>query len=77
MKIIEFVTAVTLLTLMPGPDIIFVITQSMSGKVSDGIKVSLGLCTGLLVDTTLLALGVGLLVSESIAIYNSIKILGI
>ena len=52
-----FVIASILLSLAPGPDNVFVLTQSaLKGKLA-GIMVSLGLCTGLIVHTTAVAFG--------------------
>lgn len=64
MKIIEFIAAATALALIPGPDIIFVFTQSISVGWRKTIFVILGLITGLAVYTTLLALGVGALAAS-------------
>lgn len=49
---IHFVTASMLLTIAPGLDIIYVITQSIAQGKRAGIATALGLCTGLIVHTT-------------------------
>ena len=43
--IVMFVTASTLLALAPGPDILFVLTQSMTKGSRSGIVIALGLCS--------------------------------
>jgi threonine/homoserine/homoserine lactone efflux protein len=56
-----FITASVLLSLAPGPDNVFVLTQSaVRGKLA-GILVALGLCTGLIVHTTAVAFGVAII----------------
>ena len=55
-QILLFFISSLALTLMPGPDILFVINQSLEDKKS-GLLVSFGLCSGLVVHTLLLALG--------------------
>ncbi len=64
------------LALTPGPDNIFVLTQSaLNGKLA-GILVVLGLCTGVLVHTTAVALGVAAIFQASSLAFNGLKILG-
>ena len=56
-----FFAASLVLALAPGPDNIFVLTQSaLFGKIS-GIFVMFGLCTGLIVHTAAVALGVAII----------------
>ena len=74
--ILMFVLAATALALAPGPDNIFVLTQSaLYGRVS-GWWVTLGLCTGLLVHSALAALGIAALVASSVFAYNGLKLVG-
>lgn len=73
---VSFVAVAIALTLMPGPDILFVIAQSMSRSARSGIMVALGLCTGLLVHTSLAALGVSAVVLSSPAAFTAVKWLG-
>ena len=63
--VVTFFTASVILALVPGPDNIFVLTQSaLHGRVS-GLWVTLGLCTGLVVHTTAVALGVAVIFQVS------------
>jgi threonine/homoserine/homoserine lactone efflux protein len=55
---LAFMGASVLLTLMPGPDILFVIAQSAAGGRKQGSAIAFGLCTGLLVHISAAALGV-------------------
>lgn len=71
-----FFAASVLLALAPGPDNIFVLTQSaLHGKIP-GLCVTLGLCTGLLVHTSAVALGMAVVFKASAVAFNLIKILG-
>lgn len=71
-----FITASTLLALAPGPDNIFVLTQSMSKGAKPGIFVTLGLCTGLIVHTTAVALGVAAIFQTSQLAFDILKYIG-
>lgn len=77
MKLIEFIIASSLLTLLPGPDILFVLTQSMIQGRKAGISVALGLCSGLFVHTAAAALGLSLIISSSPTLFAIIKYAGI
>ncbi|TJY42800.1 LysE family translocator [Cohnella pontilimi] len=57
-----FLGASVILTLMPGPDILFVIAQSAAGGPKQGSAIALGLCTGLLAHISAAALGVSAVV---------------
>jgi threonine/homoserine/homoserine lactone efflux protein len=59
---LAFLGTSVLLTLMPGPDILFVIGQSVAGSRKDGSAVALGLCSGLLVHICAAALGISAVV---------------
>ncbi len=74
--IISFLIASSLLTIMPGPDIIYVLLQSISNGKKYGIITALGLVSGIIVHTTLIALGVSEMVKQSENIYLAIKIFG-
>lgn len=52
------------LGIAPGPDILFVLTQSLANGFTAGECVTLGLCTGLCVHVTLAAFGVAALLKR-------------
>ena len=58
MNLWGFISAAVLLTLMPGPDILFVITQSITRGRKAGMVFAAGLCTGLIAHVTAVSLGV-------------------
>ncbi len=71
-----FFLASVLLGLAPGPDNIYVLTQSAIHGHRAGLLVVLGLCTGLLVHTSAVALGVAALFHTSALAFNLLKWLG-
>lgn len=71
-----FFVASTLLTLSPGPDIVYVMTQSISEGRKMGVAVSLGLTTGLWVHTALVAFGLSVWIAETPVIFSAIRFLG-
>ena len=73
---ITFFTASILLALAPGPDNIFVLTQSAIRGRSAGIVVMLGLCTGLIVHSSAVALGVAVIFQTSAAAFSALKFIG-
>ena len=76
MNIWGFVTAAVLLTLMPGPDILFVLTQGMTRGWRAGVVFAAGLCTGLVAHVTAAALGISVLLMSSEAAFMALKFAG-
>lgn len=71
-----FFSASVILALAPGPDNIFLITQSALYGRSRGLLVMLGLCTGLLVHSSIVAFGVGVIFRTSVLAFTVLKFLG-
>ena len=71
-----FTSASLLLAVAPGPDNIFVLTESMVRGWRVGLIVTLGLCTGLIVHTAAVALGVAALFQASALAFNLLKFVG-
>ncbi len=74
--LIPFLTASILLTLMPGPDIIYVMMQSVTNGKKHGIATALGLVSGIIVHTTLIALGIAAVIQKSDNLFFIIKVFG-
>lgn len=74
--VILFLAASIALALAPGPDNIFVLTQSALYGRKAGILVTLGLCTGLLVHTAAVSLGVAAIFQTSVLAFNILKVVG-
>jgi threonine/homoserine/homoserine lactone efflux protein len=74
--LLVFFMASILLALTPGPDNLFVLAQAAQhGRVA-GIAVTIGLCTGLLVHTAAVALGVAAIFQASTVAFTTLKYLG-
>jgi threonine/homoserine/homoserine lactone efflux protein len=74
--VIYFLGVSIMLTLMPGPDILFVIAQSIAKSRREGIAVAFGLCTGLIVHTSAAALGISAIFHQSALTFQVLKIAG-
>ena len=71
-----FVVAGVLLNLTPGPDVLFIVSQSLRGGVRAGVVAAWGITAGCFVHLAAAALGVGALLATSAAAFNAIKWLG-
>ena len=71
-----FITASTLLALAPGPDNIFVLSQSALFGPRAGFIVTLGLCTGLIVHTAVVSAGVAVIFRTSLIAFTILKYCG-
>ena len=71
-----FFVAALLLGIAPGPDNIFVLTQSALFGAGAGVVTTLGLVTGLCVHTTAVALGVAAIFQTSALAFTLLKTAG-
>lgn len=74
--LLAFFLASLVLAVAPGPDNLFVLTQAALRGRSAGLAVTLGLCTGLLVHTTAVALGLAALFAASALAFTLLKLCG-
>ena len=74
--IISFALATSILSISPGPDNIFVLTQSIVNGTKYGLATVFGLMSGCLVHTTLVAFGVSAIIKENESIFFGIKLIG-
>ena len=75
-SLISFSLATLALAISPGPDNIYVLTQSLVNGTKSGIATTAGLISGCIVHTTLLAFGISAIITSSPEIFYGIKILG-
>lgn len=68
--------AALILAFVPGPDNVFVLTNSAIRGRKAGFTIVLGLCTGLLVHTTAVTVGVAALFQTSQLAFNVLKYVG-
>lgn len=76
MNITGFITSAILLTLMPGPDILFVIAQSVNNGKKHGITFASGLCTGLIFHIAAVILGLSAIIAASATAFSILKLAG-
>lgn len=74
--LVSFVASVAALAISPGPDNIFVLMQSVVHGKKYGLATVVGLMTGCIIHTTLVAFGVSVIIKENENIFLGIKILG-
>lgn len=75
-SLIAFFTASILLALIPGPDNIYVLTQSIMQGKKAAFMIIFGLCTGLLFHTLMVVIGVSLIFQTSLFAFTLLKIVG-
>ncbi len=71
-----FVGATAVLAMSPGPDNIYVLTQSISNGKKYGFATIAGLISGCLIHITLLAFGVSAIIKENNTLFFTLKIFG-
>jgi len=71
-----FVISALSINLIPGPDVIYIVTTTMKSKMKSGIEASLGLGVGYLIHTIAAVLGLSALILSSAFLFTVIKYLG-
>ena len=74
-QILLFLISSLALTLMPGPDILFVLNQSLESKKT-GLLISIGLCSGLVVHTLILVFGLSAFIETNEYVISYLKYFG-
>jgi threonine/homoserine/homoserine lactone efflux protein len=72
----SFALATTALAFSPGPDNMYVLTQSIVNGKKYGLATVYGLISGCIVHTTLLAFGVSALIKQSESLFFVLKLFG-
>ena len=72
-----FLTASVLLTLAPGPDILFLISQGITRGSKAGLATAMGLATGNLVHTLAAVLGISVIFRTSSLAFQGLKLAGV
>jgi threonine/homoserine/homoserine lactone efflux protein len=73
---LAFLVAAWVLILTPGPDMLFVIGQTLAGGAGRGWAAMLGIVTGAMVHVALAASGVAALIAASPALFEALRIAG-
>lgn len=76
-SLLLFFLAAFALALTPGPDILTVLTRSVTQGRAAGFAATLGFATGLIAHTTAAALGLALLLKQSPGAYFAVRIGGV
>ncbi|WP_139957846.1 LysE family translocator [Flavicella sediminum] len=74
--ILSFIFASVVVTVLPGPDIIYVLTESITKGFKTGFTLAIGLCLGVLIHTMAAATGLSLIIQKSASVFTSLKFLG-
>lgn len=74
--LLSFALATFALAISPGPDNMYVLTQSIVNGKKYGLATVYGLISGCIIHTTLLAFGVSLIIKESESLFFGIKLFG-
>jgi len=74
--ILSFLGASMILSILPGPDNIFVLTESITKGKRNGIGISIGLCLGVLIHTLAAATGLSIIIQKSGIAFSVIKYIG-
>jgi len=75
-SLVSFAFATLLLAISPGPDNIFVLTQSVARGSKYGTAIASGLITGCIVHTSIVALGFAVIIRDNEWLLYAIKIAG-
>ncbi|WP_096203211.1 LysE family translocator [Bacillus sp. FJAT-45350] len=76
MLLASFLGVAIALTLLPGPDILFVMAQSIAQNKKAGIATALGLCSGLVVHITAATVGITAILYQSAIAFTLVKYAG-
>ena len=76
-SMLVYISTVCLFALMPGPDLIFVITQGITRGKKEAIYTSLGLGSGCIIHATLASFGIALVFQKSVVAFNTLKCFGV
>ena len=75
-SLLGYLCACMALTIAPGPDNIFVVTQGITRGRKAAIVTALGMCSGVSVHTTAAALGISAIFYSSAMAFNMVKYAG-
>ncbi|WP_142059159.1 LysE family translocator [Pseudarthrobacter sp. B4EP4b] len=75
-NLLAFALAAVILIAVPGPSVLFVIGRSLALGWKGGVLTVLGNATGQLVQVAAVALGVGIVVAQSVILFSVVKLAG-
>lgn len=75
-QLLLFVVAGWLLNLTPGPDVLYIVSNSLRGGVRAGMVAALGIFAGCFVHVAIATVGLGALLSASAMAFTVVKFIG-
>lgn len=75
-QLVPFLAVVAIITLTPGPDTALVVRNTVQRGARDGLLTAAGCATGLLVWGMAAALGIAVLLTESVYLFGMVKLAG-
>jgi threonine/homoserine/homoserine lactone efflux protein len=75
-NLVAFALASLILIVIPGPSVLFVITRGVVLGRRAALATVLGNCAGVYVQVAAVALGIGVVVERSAAVYETVKLVG-
>jgi threonine/homoserine/homoserine lactone efflux protein len=76
-SLLLFAATVLPLICTPGPDMLFVASQTLSGGASAGLRSTAGVCIGYMMHSALVTLGVAAIIAASPALFTALRWLGV
>ncbi len=74
--LLAFLVIATVLIVVPGPSVLFVVTRSLTLGSRAGLATVVGNAAGVYVQVVAVAFGIGALVEQSIHVFTAIKLIG-
>ncbi|MGF1769540.1 LysE family translocator [Enterovibrio makurazakiensis] len=75
-SLLLFVVACLAINMIPGPDVIYIVSNTMKGKMATGMKAAFGLGVGYFVHTLAACLGLSAIILSSAVLFSVVKWLG-
>jgi threonine/homoserine/homoserine lactone efflux protein len=72
-----FAATVLPLICTPGPDMLFIASQSINAGASAGLRATAGVCTGYVVHSLLVALGLAAVIAASPLLFEALRWIGV
>lgn len=75
-QIFTIIGVTILVMISPGPDLIIVAKNTLTGSRKDGLATSLGVLSGNLIHIFYSVIGIGFIISKSVIAFNMLKFIG-
>jgi len=75
--LILFAATVLPLICTPGPDMLFITAQALSGRAAAGLRATAGICLGYVAHSLLVALGLAAIIAASPVLFEGLRWLGV